>query len=356
MNSVKILSGIGVKGPACIQLNANGKRWILDCGEGPDENAVFDPTWLDGADGVFITHDHVDHIAAAHHAVAAGLPIYATAQTAKSLPKGTQTRILPERGVVDIDGTPLTVGRNGHALGGIWMHFAINGGLFYSGDWSEESEWFVFDQPPQADTAVLDCSYHLDDTAQKDRFKALDALVERLSGQILFPVPPSGRAGELALRLMRKHGADAVALDRVCQDILRVALETEGVSPDAKAIAPLLENEARSNARFLICDTPNAEAGKARDYVDHWRNLGRIGRDAHVIFTGHLNEFGQEICPAPGGYFLRWNVHPPLGDQRKMLTRIGAKRFAPAFCKNPEAYLEIKDLEAKVFLQDQVLL
>lgn len=354
MNSVKVLSGIGVKGPACIQLNVNGKRWLLDCGEGPDEKAHFDPAWLEGADGVFVTHDHVDHIAGARHAAAAGVPVYATALTAKALPKSAQIRILPERGVVDIDGTPLTVGPSGHALGGIWMHFAIDGGLFYSGDWSEESDWFVFDAPPQADTAILDCSYHVDDGPQKDRIEALDALVARLNGQILFPVPPSGRAGELALHLMRKHGADTVALDRTCQEILRVALGTDSLSSGAKAILPLLVTEAPEKARFLLCDTPNAEAGKARDYVDLWRQQGKIGTDAHVIFTGHTNEFAQEICAAPGGYFRRWNVHPPLGDQRKMLRRLGAKRFAPAFCTNPETYLELDDLTAQVFLQDRI--
>lgn len=356
MGTVRILSGIGVKGPACIQLNMRERRWILDCGEGPDEGAAFDPAWLEGADAVFVTHDHEDHVAGAQHAVAAGLPIYATALTAKSLPAGAKLRLLPESGVVDIDGVELRLGRNGHALGGVWMHFAIGGGLFYSGDWSEESDWFAFEAPPRAETAILDCSYHHDGVTQKDRIAALDDLLDRLPGQVLLPVPPSGRAGELALRLMQRFGAAQVALDQACRDVLRIALQSRGVTPAAAAVSPLLEKELTAEVRFLICDTPNAEAGQARTILDQWRSQGRLGRDAHIVFTGHTNAFAKTLCSAPGGYFQRWNVHPPLGDQCKMLARLGARRFVPAFCSNPDAYLDLPDLAASVALTEEIWL
>jgi Cft2 family RNA processing exonuclease len=85
MQSIRLLSGIGDKGPACIQLTVGDRIWLLDCGFGPEANAHFDPLWLEGAEAVFITHDHIDHIGGASYAVEAGLPIYATAQTAKAL-------------------------------------------------------------------------------------------------------------------------------------------------------------------------------------------------------------------------------------------------------------------------------
>ena len=95
MQSVRLLSGIGDKGPACMQLNLGDRRWLLDCGFGPEAHAHFDPAWLDGADAVFITHDHIDHIGGASHAVEAGLPIFATAQTARALPPEAEGHLLP---------------------------------------------------------------------------------------------------------------------------------------------------------------------------------------------------------------------------------------------------------------------
>ena len=271
MNEISILSGIGDKGPACMQLTVNGKIWLLDCGHGPEANAHFNPDWLQGADAVFITHDHIDHIGGAAYAVEAGLPIYTTLQTAKALPPSAEVRPLPEQGVIEIEGVRLTTGRNGHALGGVWMHFDIGEGLFYSGDWSEESGWFTFDIPPPAATAILDCSYHLNCVTQQDRFVALDQLIDTLPGQILLPVPPSGRAGEMALHLVKRSGLNAIILDPECRSALRAALASDGLNSQAQEIAPLLERGDHEDARFLICDTPNADGGAAWGYARAWR-------------------------------------------------------------------------------------
>lgn len=355
MQSVRVLSGIGDKGPACMQLNTGNRRWLLDCGFGPEAHAQFNPAWLEGVDAVFITHDHIDHIGGASHVVEAGSPIYATARTAKALPPAAVVRLLPEQGETVIDGVRLNTGRNGHAMGGVWMHFAIGDGLFYSGDWSEESDWFPFDVPPPAATAILDCSYHLDDVPQTARFAALDKLIDGLDGQVLLPVPPSGRAGEMALHLIRRFGSASVMLDPECQTTLRAALASPGLGVQVQEIAPLLERSPMEHARFLICDTPNADGGAAWGYVRAWHESGRLGHDAHVVFTGHMTAHARGICSVPGGYFQRWNVHPPLRDQIKMLKRLGAKRFAPAFCTQPEDYL-IEDLGVEVFMHDPVRL
>jgi hypothetical protein len=68
-----------------------------------------------------------------------------------------------------------------------------------------------------------------------------------------------------------------------------------------------------------------------------------------------MTAHARGICSVPGGYFQRWNVHPPLRDQVKMLKRLGAKRFAPAFCTHPEDYL-VEGLDAEVFFHDRVRL
>ncbi|MEI4487809.1 MBL fold metallo-hydrolase [Frigidibacter sp. MR17.14] len=352
---VEVLSGLGEKGPACLRVWTGRQLWILDTGFGPEASSPFRPEWLRGADAVFLTHDHIDHIGGAAHAIAAGLPIHATAATARALPPGADLRPLPERGVTLLDGIPVTTGRNGHALGGVWLHLGLgSGGLFYSGDWSEESHWFDFDPPPPADTALLDASYHRDDIAQSQRRAALDAALDALppGTQVLFPVPPSGRAGELALHLMTRG---RVSLDDTCRAILTSGLRSGGVAPGAQALAALVEAPFDPSARFLLCDTPNADGGTAWRIVQDWRDGGRLGRDGRVIFTGHMTAHARVIA-AQGGQFLRWNVHPPLRDQRAMLARLGARRFAPLFCPAPEDYLLEPALGAELLLGGRVAL
>jgi glyoxylase-like metal-dependent hydrolase (beta-lactamase superfamily II) len=355
-----ILSGLGEKGPACIQLWTGRKMWLLDVGLGPEATSPFNPHWLRGADAVFITHDHIDHIGGAAHAIRAGLPIHATAQTARALPPGADLRLLPEQGQTVIDGVTVTTGRNGHAHGGVWLHVALGqtqislGNLFYSGDWSEESEWFPFDPPPAASTALIDASYHRDSVAQPARRVALDAALERMSPetQVLFPVPPSGRAAELALHLSR---LGSVTLDDACRSALSggIAAGVQGAAADR--LAPLIAAPFDPTARFLICDTPNADAGMAWRIIQGWRDSGALGQRGVVFFTGHMTAHARAIA-AHGGHFARWNVHPPLGDQKRMLARLGAHHFAPLFCNMPEDYLLEADITARLTLGGRILL
>lgn len=335
---IEVLSGLGEKGPACIRLWTGRRMWLLDAGFGPEASSPFNPDWLIGADEVFITHDHIDHIGGAAHVIRAGLPIACTARTARALPPGARLRLLPEKGETVIDGVTLTTGRNGHALGGVWMHFNLGAeGLFYSGDWSEESTWFAFDPPPAAGTALIDCSYQMETVSQEERRRLLDAALDALEPevQVLFPVPPSGRAGELALHLLPRG---SVTLDDACRDAIAQGLASAGVTKAAAALRPLLDQPFDPSARYLLCDTPNADGGMAWRLVQDWRDSGRLGRRGVVIFTGHMTAHARAIA-AHGGQFLRWNVHPPLADQRALLRRIGARRFAPLFCPVPEDYL-----------------
>jgi glyoxylase-like metal-dependent hydrolase (beta-lactamase superfamily II) len=350
---IEVLSGLGEKGPACIRLWTGQALWILDVGVGPEETSPFNPNWLEGADRVFISHDHIDHIGGASHVIAANLPIHCTAQTARALPAGATVEVLPEIGQTRIDNVTLTTGRNGHALGGVWFHFDLGDGLFFSGDWSEESEWFAFDTPPLAHTALIDASYHLDDVPQSQRRIALDQMLTQNAGrQILFPVPPSGRAGELALHLMR---LGHVSLDETCKQAITCALQSGTLNSAAHQLAPLLERSFDPTAQFLICDTPNADAGMAWHIVQTWRDAGRLGQDATVVFTGHMTAHARDIA-AQGGHFLRWNVHPPLSDQIKMIRDLGARQYAPLFCSQPEEYALEPRIKAQLLLHERCAL
>lgn len=354
---VEVLSGLGRKGPACLRLRSAAGTWLLDAGFGPEAGDPFRREWLFGAERVFITHDHIDHIGGAAEVVAAGLPIHCTRQTARALPAGAQVHILPERGRTEVAGVTVTTGRNGHALGGVWLHFGLGEGLFYSGDWSEESDWFAFDPPPAAATALIDASYGTDDVPQSERRAQIGRWLDAQDArQVLFPVPPSGRAGELALMLLARGRGEAgeVSLDPACQAAIAAALEAGGLAPAARALAPLLGRPFDPAARYLLCDTPNADGGMAGRIVGEWRAAGRLGRDAAVLFTGHMTAPARAIA-AQGGTFLRWNVHPPLSDQIRMLDRIGARRFVPLFCARPEAYPDLPRTGAVPALSGKVI-
>ena len=111
----------------------------------------------------------------------------------------------------------MTTGSCGHAWGGVWFHLNVAGGLFYSGDISMESALFRFDAPPPAQIALVDASYGLYNVSQRQQW---DKLRARLTHPVLCPVPPSGRAVELALLLAREGHTD-IALDAPCQEVLR---------------------------------------------------------------------------------------------------------------------------------------
>ena len=105
-------------------------------------------------------------------------------------------------------------------------------------------------------------------------------------------------------------------------------------------------------ARFLICDTPNADGGMAQKLVRDWHEAGRLGTEGMVVFTGHMTAHARVIA-AKGGQFTRWNVHPPLSDQIAMIRRLGARRYAPLFCSKPEEYLLEPRFEAALLLNER---
>ncbi|MFH1804829.1 MAG: MBL fold metallo-hydrolase [Pseudomonadota bacterium] len=355
---IRILSGLGEKGPACLRLDFFNRRWLLDCGEGPEDDAIFDPAWLTKVNAVFITHDHVDHIGAAHHAIAAGLPIYCTAATARALPPGADVNILPPSGEIQVDGVTVTTGRTGHSYGGVWLHFSLGGGVFYSGDFCTESDCFLFETPPDAATVLLDASYGLERTRQRVRMDAVIDTVARLDGQILFPVPPSGRASEMAL-LFEQHGIADWTMDARCYGWVRRMLSEEGrdyIKPDAINILRDVSDKARdfnADARIMLCHAPCGTRGMAGDLIARWENDGRLGRDAHVIFTGYMAAPARAMVADGKAHFRRWNVHPLLDDVVSVANSCHAMQIVPLFHNRPEDFGLVDGFEGRLQLADR---
>ncbi|MFD2845659.1 MBL fold metallo-hydrolase [Paracoccus cavernae] len=105
-------------------------------------------------DAIFLSHAHIDHVGAIDLWPELGRPpVYATRATFDALPllglhlPPEACRDLPLQGPARLLDLPVTVGRNGHAMGGIWLHLPAEGGALYMGDWSRESGLLPFDPP-----------------------------------------------------------------------------------------------------------------------------------------------------------------------------------------------------------------
>jgi len=217
---LRLVSGVGKKAPACFAIESNGKRLVLDLGEGPPPGCFPDVAAIAPADALILSHGHKDHIGGLSLLGKLGNPpVYATEIVADTLPDGIAPLPLPVRGRTEILGIPVETGRNGHAPGGVWLHFAIGEGFLYTGDYSAESVLYAYDPPAQcAPTALIDCSYGDYQRPLRDCWSELATHLG--NGALLLPVPANGRGPEIALELMR-HGEREIFIDDAMRRALR---------------------------------------------------------------------------------------------------------------------------------------
>ncbi|MGY6031619.1 MBL fold metallo-hydrolase [Phytobacter sp. AG2a] len=322
--NIDVISGLNSKAPAAILITTAQQRILLDAGGALDPDASL---WSvpDNMDAVLLSHDHVDHIAGLARLPSA-IPVYCTAITAQALPPGTNVHIIPVRGQFQLGDIIVTTGSCGHALGGVWFHLNIAGGIFYSGDVSMESALFHFDTPPPAQVALLDASYGLYEVSQAEQWDKLHTL---FSLPTLCPVPPSGRAVELAL-LLARFGHQDIALDGPCLAMLRQMVEHNDGSlrPDIMGeLRQLLQTlpPFSPQVKVLFAADPDGQSGMAGEL--------RARDDFHhrTLFTGYLNRVAHQQWRNGDVDFCRWNVHPTRQSLQALVAMLDCRKLFPLF-------------------------
>ncbi len=325
---LNILSGVGGKLPACLLLDTGEQQFLIDVGEGPEPGVFPEIPHLDNLAGIFITHDHMDHVDGLRH-FKLDAPVYVTKAVAPSVPDHMEKIIIQEKGSFNCKGLKVTTGRSGHSLGSIWFHFSLGGSLFYSGDFCLESDLFPFDIPPQADLALMDASYGCHKPSRGD---LLEKVVElSSSGQCLLPVPPSGRALEISLGLCSMGFTDW-SMDQDCwqawDNLCQVHSGNEAMAEKIK----LMEARKRpfnDHAPLLIANAPCGTFGKSKEIISTWLESGLKNR--HIIYSGYLSRESREQIDKGVAQLNLWNVHPRVSDLSWLISRLSCKNWVPLF-------------------------
>ena len=356
-NHLRLISGVGAKGPACFLLEAAGKRLMLDLGEGPPPGALPDIDSIGPIDALILSHGHKDHVGGLPLLRKLGQPpIYATASVAAALPKELEVRPLPVAGSADVLGIEVTTGRNGHAPGGVWLHFGVDGGFLYTGDWSAESILYAVDLPTKpAATALLDCSYAGYDKPIAACWSELEPFVKR--GPLLLPVPANGRGPEIALALLR-HGRTDIFVDDAMQKALRelgdgarVSLR-DTVGDDIKKLASTVKpiDSARG---IMLAGSADGTSGATARLFGAWQDKSGPA----ILFTGYVNPTtpADQLVKSGRAQTMRWNVHPRLSDTVTLVRATQAKTVIPAFCDRAQlAALATAFAPARVTMDERI--
>jgi Cft2 family RNA processing exonuclease len=333
-DALRLISGVGAKGPACFLLETAGKRIMLDLGEGPPPGALPAVEGLGRLDALVLSHGHKDHIGGMSLLQKLGNPpVYATDIVARSLPKDIEVRTLPVGGTGNVLGIEVTTGRNGHAPGGIWLHFSIGGGLLYTGDWSAESILYAYDPPAKpASVALVDCSYALYDKPIAACWSDLRPFVE--GGPLLLPVPANGRGPEIALEIARQGFAEIFVDDAMQKALTRLA-GTDSISLRA-GVAKEIERLASSAKPIeqacgvMLAAAADGTSGATARLLEDWEHA----KQPAIVFTGYVppGTPAQRLTKSGRAQFVRWNVHPRISDVVSLLKSVKPQTVIPAFC------------------------
>lgn len=327
------ISGYLGKGPACFLLEISGRRLLLDCGEGPDEDRRPDLSGIGTVDAVLISHVHADHIGALDLLPALGSPpIWATEVTERlgRLRQFGTVHPLPLAGHTTVCGLDVETGRAGHAPGGVWMRIGGADGLLYTGDFTAEGLLYRLESFPRARLLVADASYGAYGAPLVDGLAALDKLAA--TGPLLLPAPAGGRGLEMAVHFHEAGFAIGLCPAHLETGDMLLAradiLDEAGRKRLAAALAAARRlDELSAPAGVAIAAAANADSGLAARLVPAWN------RAARIVFTGHRARGtpSWQLVQEGAASFQRWNVHPPLPDLLALFEAVRPEAAMPAF-------------------------
>ena len=316
MARLTAISGLGRKSAAVFLLEIEGRRLLLDLGDGLEKGERPDLAGAGRIDAVLLSHGHVDHVGALDRLDEIGMPaVFASEETLARLPAGFRppdSRRLAERGQTDVLGLTVTTGRAGHAPGGIWIRFDTErGGFLYTGDFSMEGPLLACDPFPKTATVLADASYGDRDAALTDQ---IGLLAHAARGGAVLPCPSNGRGAEMVTALSRLGLAV-----HACE---RVAEETERLTGKAP---PAANAETARPDQVIVASGSNAENGLPAALC--------IREDFRFIFSSHVPKTSPAHAMIAEGraLWMGWNVHPRLRDVIALAQDTQAERILPAF-------------------------
>ncbi|HEY7169177.1 MAG TPA: MBL fold metallo-hydrolase, partial [Candidatus Binatia bacterium] len=336
--SLRCISGLGGKYPACFLVETTQRRLLVDLGYGPNPGLLPNVDDVGRIDALLLSHGHRDHAGGLSLLPKIGNPpIYATEFVRRSLPSDLTVAILPLHGTTEVLGIRIQTGRSGHAPGGIWIHFSIGAGLLYMGDHSTESILYAYDPPPPADNLILDASYAMDDVPVAERWRKFDRFCS--SAGVLLPVPGDGRGPEIALYLARQ-GCNSLRFDAAIRSAAlqlinegRASLR-DGVTGELTRIAQTAGTIDGSSHGVMLTSRADATAGESARLIEKWEHAAH----PEIVFTGYVppGTPAERLIKSGRASYLRWNVHPRLSENIDLVRRTGARVVIPAFCEPSE--------------------
>lgn len=391
MMKLHIWGGAGEHGRSCYLIIGEQHRILFDCGvkkEGTGQYPLLDPEQVSQLTAVFLSHAHEDHSMALPLLYKYGYKgdIWTTRATVEQLDSyfSSWRHYVEERdGTLPFDEKHhaamtfryledyapecrwfelsdhlrLKWGRSGHLIGSVWLRLELEGQkLFFSGDYSRESQLLMADSPAEkddgdsqsryvTDLSIMDNAYGMEEEPQQTKLEQLNRAISKTlqsGGHLLLPVPAFGRGQEMLIWACESFAAHTIIVEKNIWLGLQRMLEQplwlrpEGqerirrvISSSIQRIVVPENDEQRQQAMtgqipcIIFASDGMMESPQIRCYFD------QLSGHAHnaVILTGHTYKysFARRILEEDmkdvkcGIRYLCYKVHQGIADVRVML-------------------------------------